>query len=65
MTTTMGAMKNKTAIRFRVFDLSDRFVGVWYAASEIAAIRAAITEGYDAWSAIDTDNVVRSEAHGW
>jgi hypothetical protein len=46
MTTT-----NKTATRFRVYDLSDRFVGVWYARDEIAAIRAAVAAGYDAWSA--------------
>lgn len=40
-----------TKIRFRVYDLTDRLVGVWYATNEIAAIRAAISEGYDAWSA--------------
>ena len=42
---------SKTAIRFRVYDSNDNLCGVWYAASEVAAISAAIAEGYDAWSA--------------
>jgi hypothetical protein len=37
--------------RFRVFDLCDRFIGVWYACDEVAAVRAATAAGYDAWSA--------------
>ncbi len=44
-------LKGDPMIRFRVLDLNDRFVGVWYAASEVAAISAAIAAGYDAWSA--------------
>lgn len=44
-------MSNMT--RFRVFDSNDKLCGVWYAANEVAAIRAAIAEGYDAWSASD------------
>lgn len=39
--------------RFTVLDINDRFLGVWYAVSEIEAIRAAIVAGYDAWSAGD------------
>lgn len=38
--------------RFRVYDASDLLCGVWYAHDEITAIRAAISEGYDAWSAV-------------
>lgn len=45
-------MNNTT--RFRVYDLSDKLCGVWYAVSEVAAISAAIREGYDAWSASET-----------
>lgn len=37
--------------RFRVYDANDRLCGVWYAVDEIAAISAAMAEGYDAWSA--------------
>lgn len=39
------------ATRFRVYDSNDNLCGVWYARDEVAAIRAAIAEGYDAWSA--------------
>jgi hypothetical protein len=41
----------KTATRYRVLDINDKLCGVWYAVSEVAAIAAAIREGYDAWSA--------------
>lgn len=51
-------MQTKT-FRFRVLDSNDRLCGVWYAVSEVAAISAAIKEGYDAWSA-DT-----STSGGW
>lgn len=40
-----------TRIRFVVYDRADRLCGAWWATSEIEAIRAAIREGYDAWSA--------------
>lgn len=46
-------MKTETN-RYRVLDSSDRLCGVWYAVSEVAAIAAAIKEGYDAWSASST-----------
>lgn len=39
--------------RFTVLDRNDRFVGVWYACSEVEAISAALAAGYDAWSAGD------------
>jgi hypothetical protein len=38
--------------RYRVYDLNDKLCGVWYAANEVAAISAALSEGYDAWSTI-------------
>lgn len=37
--------------RYRVYDMNDQLCGIWYATSEVAAISAAISEGYDAWSA--------------
>lgn len=40
-----------TKTRYRVYDSNDKLCGVWYAASEVAAVIAAIKEGYDAWSA--------------
>ena len=44
---------NNAARRFTVLDINDRFLGVWYANDEVSAIRAAMADGYDAWSAGD------------
>jgi hypothetical protein len=48
----MTNTNNKT--RFKVLDANDRdrLCGVWYATTEVEAIRMAISEGYDAWCAL-------------
>jgi hypothetical protein len=47
-TTTLDTLNT----RYKVFDGSDKLCGVWYARTEVDAIRAAIAERYDAWSAV-------------
>ena len=60
--------------RFTVLDASDRFVGTYYAHTEVAAISAAIKDGYDAWSttqgrlgvaADHINSAVRGPVWGW
>lgn len=50
------AVAMASGTRFRVLDKNDKYCGHWYAADEAAAIRAAIAEGYDAWSAKAADS---------
>ena len=52
-TQTQPFILNMSKTRYTVLDSNDRFIGVWYATSEVAAIQAALAAGYDAWSAGD------------
>jgi hypothetical protein len=51
--------------RFTVLDASDRFVGTYYATSEVSAISAAIKDGYDAWSAYCVNSAMRGSVWEW
>lgn len=56
-------MNHKQAkIRFHLLDKDDRWIGTWYACSEVDAIAQALADGRDAWSAYDS--ATRGSA-GW
>lgn len=60
--TRKNASRAKRMIQFKVLDWDDRWVGTFYAQTEVDAISMARSEGYDAWSAYDS---LSRHSGGW